>query len=204
MRADRRDGGHQVALAQRDLLRPAGGAAGMQHDGYVVRGGALERLLKPTRLAVGEQVRRTVSALGDGDQRSRGSSGGRAGSRNPAGGHQHQPGRDVGKKETELSFGVRRVKRRRSGSERGNGKQDQYQVRAIGQGERDAIAAPDAQGSKPPRERLGSRGDLRLGQNQTRVGNDQCRAGSIPAIEQLGERLVSVRVRSAHPHAHNS
>ena len=83
VRGDRPGGGHEVALPQRDLLRAAGRAAGVQDDGDVVR-----RCRARTRAAAAGRLRRRRSSSGgppragrDADHR--GPGGGRRGRRRP-------------------------------------------------------------------------------------------------------------------------
>ena len=75
----RSGGGHQVALQQRHLLRPARGAAGVQDDRDVVRRAALEAGPAGHRLPVAQQVRRAAGDVGDAQHR--GAGGGRGGRR---------------------------------------------------------------------------------------------------------------------------
>ena len=87
----------------------------------------------------------------------------------PLAGHQHQPGRDIGQEEREFSLGVGRIQRGGGRAQGRDGEQQKDHVGAVGQGQRDPIAALDAQAGKPLRERLDPVRGLRVRQNLTTI-----------------------------------
>ena len=175
MRGDRAGRGHQVPLAQRNLLRAAGRPAGVQDDGHVIRPAPLERHRGPHGLPGHQQVRRPVPVGPDGEHRGAGGRRGAGRRGRAAVRDQEQPRRDVRQEEGELTLGVGRVERRCRRPEQGDRQQQLDEAGAVGQRERNAVAAPDAGRREAPGQRLDPVRDLRVGQYLAVLGHDERR-----------------------------
>ncbi len=181
---------HQVALAQRHLLRPGCRSARVQDDSHVVGLAGLEAGRLRKLLIVNQEHGRPVTASPRGQDRHRAFPGSAARRGGPARRHHEHPRRDIGQVEDVLAVRIGRVERCGGSAERGNREQDLDHVGAIGQRDRYPVTAPDAgrgQGSRQARHPVS---DLPVGQDLAILGNHQRRA--IGVIEDRGQHLARV------------